>query len=92
MVTSVPCRFRELKIIGHSLGAGTAALLAMMLHNEPDAARRWGSPELSCVGFATPPVVSEDNALNCRDYITTVVCQVGSHFLVPLPALLLCSA
>lgn len=70
------CRYQDLKIIGHSLGAGTAALLAMMLHNDTGAATRWGNPQISCVGFATPPVVCEENALRCRDYITTVVCQV----------------
>eukprot|EP00891_Asterochloris_glomerata_P009711 jgi/Astpho2/9711/Aster-x0409 len=72
--------YQDLKIIGHSLGAGTAALLAMMLHNDTGAATRWGNPQMSCVGFATPPVVCEENALRCRDYITTVVCQ---HDVIP---------
>ena len=54
-------------VTGHSLGAGTACLLAILLREEV------GIPMVKGIGFATPPVVDKKTALASKDYITSVV-------------------
>lgn len=53
-------------VVGHSLGAGAAALLAMWL-------KQAGVEDVICYAFATPNCVSMDLAENCQDYVTSVV-------------------
>ena len=57
----------EIVVTGHSLGAGTACLLAVLLREE------LGLKNVRGVGFATPPVIDRKAALACADYITSVV-------------------
>eukprot|EP00042_Codosiga_hollandica_P058163 m.873201 g.873201 ORF g.873201 m.873201 type:complete len:322 (-) comp59784_c1_seq13:662-1627(-) len=68
---SVANRRFGLKIVGHSLGAGTAALLTLLLKNQ--------HPNLSieCFAFACPPVVTRSIAVSpaARDAIRTFVLQ-----------------
>jgi len=56
----------RLVIVGHSLGAGTAALLAILLHDEY-------SLDLHCYAFAPPCLLSLDLAAKCKDFITTII-------------------
>ncbi|KAK4796808.1 hypothetical protein SAY86_029134 [Trapa natans] len=65
----------KLRLVGHSLGGATAALLAIMLRKK--SLKQLGfSPEIvSAVGYATPPCVSRELAESCSDYVTTVVMQ-----------------
>ena len=56
----------SIKIVGHSLGAGAAAMLAMWL-------KRTGVKDVTCYAFATPNCVSLDLAQGCQDYVTSVV-------------------
>lgn len=65
-----------MRLVGHSLGGATAALLAIMLRKK--STKQLGfSPEIvSAVGYATPPCVSRELADSCSDYVTTVVMQV----------------
>lgn len=58
----------RLKIIGHSLGGGTAALLTMML-------REAGGPfaGVTCIAVACPSCMTLELAQSCADYVTTVV-------------------
>ncbi|KAK9817785.1 hypothetical protein WJX72_002124 [[Myrmecia] bisecta] len=65
----------SLRIIGHSLGGGTASLLCMLLRADEDAQRTLGTADITCTSVATPPVVTRELALAAQDYITTVVCQ-----------------
>ncbi|BDA47245.1 probable Sn1-specific diacylglycerol lipase alpha [Coccomyxa sp. Obi] len=51
--------------VGHSLGAGAAALLAMMLKSR-------GVQRLQCYAFACPPCMDQKLAADCKDYITSV--------------------
>lgn len=66
----------KLRLVGHSLGGATAALMAIMLRKK--SMKQLGfSPEIvSAVGYATPPCVSKELAESCSDYVTTVVMQV----------------
>eukprot|EP00947_MAST-08B_sp_MAST-8B-sp1_P001582 g1582.t1 len=57
----------EIVVTGHSLGAGTAALLAMFLKEE------LGISRVRAVGFATPAVATANIGLSTKDYITSVV-------------------
>jgi surfactin synthase thioesterase subunit len=52
------------KIIGHSLGGGTAALLAMML-------REAGGPfvGVTCTAIACPSCMTLELAQSCADYV-----------------------
>lgn len=53
-------------LIGHSLGAGAAALLAMMLQAR-------GISNLHCYAFAPPMCCEPDLAAKCSEYVTSVV-------------------
>ena len=55
----------RLTVLGHSLGAGTAALTAAIL--------RETIPALRCVAFATPPCLESDAAESCSAFLTSVV-------------------
>ncbi|KAK3244566.1 hypothetical protein CYMTET_45824 [Cymbomonas tetramitiformis] len=68
----------SLRIIGHSLGAGTAALTAYLLRNLPpsDPLHELLPPsKVSAVTFATPACMSSEVALSVSSYVTTVVLQ-----------------
>jgi hypothetical protein len=69
-------------VCGHSLGAGTAALLTMLLHgwnNNVDPQTRLGVPAgvVRAMLFAAPPVVSRQLAEAATSFVTTVVLQVS---------------
>ncbi|VEU44824.1 unnamed protein product [Pseudo-nitzschia multistriata] len=53
-------------LIGHSLGAGTAAIAAMEL-------KKHDFLEVEAVGFGCPSLLSHDLAVSTKDYITTVI-------------------
>ena len=53
-------------LVGHSLGAGAAALLAIWM-------RRSGIQNVTCYAFATPNCVSLELAEEGEEYITSVV-------------------
>lgn len=63
--------------MGHSLGASTASLLAMMLRKKSATELGFDPNIVTAVGIATPPCVSKELAESCCDYVTTVVMQVG---------------
>jgi len=54
----------RLTVLGHSLGAGTAALAAAILKN---------IPATRCVAFATPPCLELDAAESCAPFLVSVV-------------------
>lgn len=68
----------SLRIIGHSLGAGTSALTAYLLRNLPssDPLRELLPPsKVSAVTFATPACMSPEVARSVSSFVTTVVLQ-----------------
>ena len=66
------CRGYDLVVCGHSLGAGTAALLTMMLRP------RW--PGVHCYAYSPPGgLLSENAAMSTCDYITSVI--LGDDFI-----------
>lgn len=55
-----------LRVQGHSLGAGTAAPVALMLRKE--------YPDLQCICYAPPGgLFSKGLAIRCKDFVTTYV-------------------
>ncbi|KAL7482745.1 hypothetical protein ACHAW6_008410 [Cyclotella cf. meneghiniana] len=70
---------------GHSLGAGTASLLALLIRGKyPDLVvprlchdesgnRRETTERVRVYAFASPPVLDRASALACRHYVTSVV-------------------
>lgn len=56
---------RELRVTGHSLGAGTAAILALMLRPQ--------YPSLHCLVYGCPAVVDARTAELAKPFITTLV-------------------
>ncbi|KAK9850115.1 hypothetical protein WJX84_010104, partial [Apatococcus fuscideae] len=76
----------ELRLIGHSLGGGTASLLCWLLHNMPPDMPDW-KPHLSsisCIAFACPPVLTSDLARSCSGHTTSIISQ---HDMVPRTSL-----
>ncbi|GMH35958.1 hypothetical protein BSKO_03826 [Bryopsis sp. KO-2023] len=65
----------SLKLIGHSLGAGAASLLCFMINNRSDLSGEFGGLTAECVGIATPPVLSRDQAISCKDQVVTLVME-----------------
>ena len=66
----------KILICGHSLGAGSACLLGLLLRSRIPALREGGggdAPLLRVVAFASPPVLNYDAALACAPFVTTVV-------------------
>eukprot|EP00605_Chrysophyceae_sp_TOSAG23-4_P002276 GSChrysophyteH1.ASY1.ANO1.2521.1 assembled CDS len=56
----------QLVVTGHSLGAGNAVLLSLMLQSQ--------YPSLQCYAFGTPgSLVDATTAERCKDWLTTVV-------------------
>lgn len=60
----------KLWCVGHSLGAGAAALLTMNMRQNP-AYKKW--VEAESIGYGTPSLVSPMISYQFRDYVTTVV-------------------
>lgn len=70
-----------LLLVGHSLGAGTAVLVAhLMRRGDPEAMEVMQGIKLHAVGIATPAVLTANLAEGCNGYISSVVLQ---HDLVP---------
>lgn len=65
----------RLRLIGHSLGAATASLLAIMLRKQSIKELGFDPKIVSAVGFATPPCVSKELAESCSNYVSTVMMQ-----------------
>ena len=55
----------ELVIIGHSLGAALATLVAYLLRPK--------YPQLRCFAFAAPPCLDQATAVECEDFVTSVI-------------------
>lgn len=73
-----------LTLLGHSLGAGTAAIAAILIRNSPEVAKRIGTNDVTCVAFAPPPILTRDLALSCSSYVQSVV---NRHDVVPRASL-----
>ncbi|KAH9602787.1 hypothetical protein KSS87_023074 [Heliosperma pusillum] len=65
----------RLRLVGHSLGAATASLLAIMLRKKSDSELGFDPNMVTAVGIATPPCVSKELAESCSGYVTNVVMQ-----------------
>mmetsp|Transcript_14504 Transcript_14504/g.46114 ORF Transcript_14504/g.46114 Transcript_14504/m.46114 type:complete len:322 (-) Transcript_14504:47-1012(-) len=61
------CPGYSLKVVGHSLGGGTAVLLTMMLRESP------AFREATCVSFACPACLTEELSRACAPYVTSIV-------------------
>lgn len=58
----------DVKIVGHSLGAGVSSLLALLLRAQ--FVQLHGKVHAYC--FATPPVLDIESAKKAKDFVTTV--------------------
>jgi hypothetical protein len=71
------CGRYSLRFLGHSLGAGVAALATLLLREGWTYSGALPSgvlPTATCL--ACPPVVCRQVASSCSEYITTIVFQV----------------
>ncbi|KAK3233400.1 hypothetical protein CYMTET_56300 [Cymbomonas tetramitiformis] len=62
-----------LRVIGHSLGAGTAALVSYLLRNKIGFSAAIPPEKVQGICFATPACMSEDLIKSVASYVTTVV-------------------
>ncbi|KAI2507140.1 lipase [Fragilaria crotonensis] len=61
-------------VTGHSLGAGVAALVGILLRSRfPTLLDDERGTVLRVVAFASPPVLDCDSALSCEPFVTTIV-------------------
>ncbi|KAJ1256717.1 hypothetical protein BS78_K326100 [Paspalum vaginatum] len=65
----------KLRLVGHSLGGASAALLAIMLRKKSKEELGFSPDIISAVGFGTPPCISKEAAECCASYVSTVVLQ-----------------
>ncbi|KAG9155660.1 hypothetical protein Leryth_003948 [Lithospermum erythrorhizon] len=65
----------RLRLVGHSLGAATASLLAIMLRKKSSEELGFNPEIVSAVGYATPPCVSKELAESCCDFVSTVIME-----------------
>lgn len=65
----------KLRLVGHSLGGASAALLAIMLRKKSKEELGFSPDIISAVGFGIPPCVSREIAESCASYVSTVVLQ-----------------
>uniref|UniRef100_A0ACD5VLH2 Uncharacterized protein n=1 Tax=Avena sativa TaxID=4498 RepID=A0ACD5VLH2_AVESA len=65
----------KLRLVGHSLGGASAALLAIMLRKKSKEELGFSPDIVSAVGFGVPPCVSREIAESCASYVSTVVLQ-----------------
>ncbi|KAG0542912.1 hypothetical protein BDA96_02G144800 [Sorghum bicolor] len=65
----------KLRLVGHSLGGASAALLAIMLRKKSKEELGFSPDIISAVGFGTPPCISKEAAESCAGYVSTVVLQ-----------------
>ncbi|GJN34722.1 hypothetical protein PR202_gb23413 [Eleusine coracana subsp. coracana] len=65
----------KLRLVGHSLGGASAALLAIMLQKKSKEELGFSPDIISAVGYGTPPCVSREVAESCASYVSTVVLQ-----------------
>ncbi|KAF8675224.1 hypothetical protein HU200_047892 [Digitaria exilis] len=65
----------KLRLVGHSLGGASAALLAIMLRKKSKEELGFSPDIISAVGFGTPPCISKEAAESCASYVSTVVLQ-----------------
>lgn len=75
-------------LVGHSLGAGTAALLGVMLRDSYRTARgpfsnilKIPAAKIICWGFACPPCVDRKLAIS-SSFVYNVVLQVLTFFII----------
>lgn len=64
----------SLVLVGHSLGAGCATILSMLLRASIPSLQ--DSNKLKVYAFASPPILNLDSALGCSSYVTTIVNNV----------------
>eukprot|EP00798_Chlamydomonas_sp_ICE-L_P019483 gene19484-26144_t len=65
----------ELHFVGHSLGGGTAALMATTLRSTPALLARLGNPHVHATTIGCPPVMTYELALSCVPYVRSMVCD-----------------
>jgi len=63
----------QIVITGHSLGAGAAALLGILLRSRFEELRSDAGKRLKVLAFASPPVVDYEASLACESFCTTIV-------------------
>jgi len=59
----------NVEVTGHSLGAGVAALVTLLLEER----WAWSKLGLHCFAFAPPAVFTEELSMSCRHIVTSVV-------------------
>ncbi|KAJ6920628.1 hypothetical protein NC651_014271 [Populus alba x Populus x berolinensis] len=73
MVKLIDLQGFRLRLVGHSLGAATASLLAIMLRKKSPKELGFSPHIVTAVGYASPPCVSKELAESCSDFVINVV-------------------
>ena len=63
----------KITVVGHSLGAGCATLLAALLRSAIPSLQQESEDKLNAWAFASPPILDLKSSLGCSSFVTTVV-------------------
>uniref|UniRef100_A0A7S0TAJ9 sn-1-specific diacylglycerol lipase n=1 Tax=Pseudo-nitzschia delicatissima TaxID=44447 RepID=A0A7S0TAJ9_9STRA len=66
----IECKYR-IVLCGHSLGAGTAVLVATLLRSKYP--QLWKPGQIHAYAYGAPPVLDHDSAIAARSYCTSIV-------------------
>jgi len=64
-----------LKVVGHSLGAGTAALLTLLMRNTPSLHASIPPAKITCTAVACPACMSYELGMSAASFVTTLVVE-----------------
>ena len=72
----------KIVVVGHSLGAGCATIVSLLLRASIPSLRADSNKKLKVWAFASPPVLDLDSSRGCSSFVTTVVnnCDVVPRF------------
>eukprot|EP00985_Skeletonema_marinoi_P011465 scaffold5463_cov155-Skeletonema_marinoi.AAC.6 len=72
----------KIVVVGHSLGAGCATIVSLLLRASIPSLRADSDKKLKVWAFASPPVLDLDSSRGCSSFVTTVVnnCDVVPRF------------
>ena len=63
----------NIKVVGHSLGAGVGVIFSMILRSRIKMLRDDTGTKLKVLAFASPPILDYKASVNCQDFVNTYV-------------------
>ena len=78
---SIPIYSFGVKIIGHSLGAGVAALITYILNSVEGYTDKCKAKNVRGIVFGCPPCLPYEECVKARNYLVSIFCQVKAFLI-----------